>query len=84
MSAGTYEGMDKDIQTPVQRILLSVRKGMDPDVVYEMTKAIYENLDQLKTYHASAASIRVDVAHITSIELNEGAERYFKEIGNLN
>jgi hypothetical protein len=83
IAAGTYTGMDEAINTPVQRILLNVRTGMDPDVVYEMTKAIYENLDQLRTYHASAASISVEVAHNTSIKLHEGAERYFREIGNI-
>lgn len=81
--AGTYNGMDSDIVTQVQRILLVVRDKFDPDLSYKITKAVYEHLDELATYHAAAKSITRNTASDVLITLNSGAEKYYKESGLL-
>lgn len=80
--AGTYQGMDADIATTVQRIQLSCIAGMDEELAYQITKAIYENLDTLAGYHAAATTItREAAAHTVGAEQNPGAQRYFQESG---
>ena len=80
--AGTYSGMDEDIYTAVQRIQLSVSPAMSEDMAYEITKALYEHLDLLSTFHASAATItREAAANTVGAAQHPGAEKYFKEAG---
>lgn len=80
--AGTYSGMDKDIFTAVQRIQLSCSPDMSEELAYEITKAIYENLDTLVTFHASAATINREAAPNTvGADQHPGAAKYFEEAG---
>jgi TRAP transporter TAXI family solute receptor len=61
---------------------LSTSKTMDEDLVYKMTKALFEHIDQL---HASApfmASITKDTAlSQVNAPLHKGALKYYREIG---
>ncbi len=80
--AGTYAGMDVPATTAVARIQLAARGDLDEDLCYKITKALYENLDVLYTYHASATSITREAgANIVGAPASEGAMRYFKEAG---
>lgn len=80
--AGTYTGMDTDVVTAVQRIQLSCSANIDEELAYQIAKALYENLDTLATYHASAATItREAAASVVGAPLNAGAEKYFVESG---
>ena len=82
--AGTYAGMDEDIYTAAAYIQLSCRSDLDEELAYEITKAIYDHLDELSTYHASAATITKESApKISGAEFNPGAKRYFEEEGLL-
>ncbi len=81
--AGSYAGMDEDIVTPVQRIMLTCSTTMDEETAYQITKAVYEHLDQLATYHAAAKSISLEAAPQTTAPLNEGAKKFFTEAGVL-
>jgi TRAP transporter TAXI family solute receptor len=53
------------------------------DVVYTITKAVFENLDEFKKLHPAFANL--DAAHMVkdglSAPLHEGALRYYKEKG---
>ena len=60
-----------------------VNAGLSTDLVYRMTKAIFENVGQLHKVHPSAASISVKNAVSNIIPLHPGAEKYFKEVGAL-
>jgi len=80
--ANTYKGQDADV--PVAKIenFLVTRKGVSEDTVYRMTKAMYENLDQLVAAHAAAKSIKLDNAIAgMPIPLHPGAEKYYREAG---
>jgi hypothetical protein len=47
-----------------------------------MTKAMYENLDQLVAAHAAAKGIkREKAAADMPIPLHPGAEKYYREVG---
>lgn len=60
-----------------------VNADLSTDLVYQITKAIFENVDQLHKVHPSAASISVKNAVSNIIPLHPGAEKYFKEVGAI-
>ena len=62
--------------------LVMVNAKLDEDLVYEITKAIFENLDVLHGAHPSASSITLESAvGLRSIPFHPGAERYYREKG---
>ncbi|ERM00641.1 C4-dicarboxylate ABC transporter [Brucella intermedia 229E] len=81
--ANTYTGQDKDVVTASVINYLIVRPpDMDEELVYQMTKGLFENLDQLAAAHASAKAIKLDKNTIVSpVPVHPGAMRYFKEKG---
>jgi TRAP transporter TAXI family solute receptor len=82
--AGTYQGQDADVATAAVINYLVTRADLDEETVYLMTKALYENLDQLAAAHAAAKAIKLDASATESpVPLHPGAERYFKEKGIL-
>ncbi|HZY67500.1 MAG TPA: TAXI family TRAP transporter solute-binding subunit [Devosia sp.] len=82
--AGTYDGQDADVSTAAIGNILVTHAGVSDDLAYQMTKLLFENLDQMKAAHAAANDI--DPARATeglSIPLHPGAERYYREAGLL-
>lgn len=55
--------------------------NLDEDLVYQMTKAVFENIDDIHSVHPSAKSIKVESALSTMIPMHPGAERYLIEAG---
>ncbi|MBA3340178.1 MAG: TAXI family TRAP transporter solute-binding subunit [Geodermatophilaceae bacterium] len=75
-------GLDEDIATIVVPNLLVVSDAMSENLAYEITKAIFENLDTLASVHPEAENISVGTATQTApVELHPGARRYFDEQG---
>ena len=82
--AATYPGQDRDIQTVAKSNLLVARKDVDPEVVYQVTKAVFENLDFLRNIHDAMYETSVDRALVgVPMPLHPGALRYYQEIGLL-
>ena len=82
--AGTYEGQDTDVQTAAVVNYLVTHADVPDDVVYAMTKGIFENLDDLGAAHAAAKDIKLEGAAANPpAPLHPGAEKYFKEAGAL-
>lgn len=80
--AGTYKGLAADVPTVAVMAMLAVRKDLSEKVVYEMTKAMYENLKILGDTHARGKDINLQKAKDgMGIPLHPGAEKYFKEKG---
>ena len=82
---GTYNGFDDDIETAACVITFVADESVDEEIVYEMTKAIWENLDEVQQIAASLSWMNKDdpCAGI-GIPLHPGAERYYKEIGVIS
>ncbi|RAW44282.1 C4-dicarboxylate ABC transporter substrate-binding protein [Halorubrum sp. 48-1-W] len=74
--AGTYEGIDEDVNTVSVQAMIATREEYDADIVEGVTEAIFENLDQLsiKTDFITRDSAQDGM----SIDLHEGATRYFE------
>ncbi|APF39125.1 C4-dicarboxylate ABC transporter [Chelatococcus daeguensis] len=80
--AGTYNGQTGDVPTAAVVNFLVTRADVSDDLVYAMTKTIYENLDQLAAAHSAAKSIKLENAlGGMPVPLHPGAERFFKEKG---
>jgi TRAP transporter TAXI family solute receptor len=82
--AGTYKGVDRDVLTVASPALLLVRSDMDEELVYNMTKAIFDNVQVLAEAHVQGKTITLtNAVKGVSIEFHPGAKRYFVEKGVL-
>ena len=80
--AATYPGQNKDIWTIGLSNLLVVRADVDADVVYAITKSIFENLAYLKRVDPALGSLSLNTALAgMAMPLHPGALRYFSEVG---
>ncbi|WP_207478589.1 TAXI family TRAP transporter solute-binding subunit [Arenibaculum pallidiluteum] len=80
--AGTYGGMTSDVVTAATGNALVTSSAVDDETAYQMTKAVWENLDALVNAHATAKQIKLDASVIKSAApLHPGAARYYKEKG---
>ncbi|MBG9589544.1 TAXI family TRAP transporter solute-binding subunit [Cytobacillus firmus] len=77
--SGTYK-LAEAVPTVAVQAMLVVSNDLSEDVVYDITKAIFENLD--KVTHAKGKMIKAENAvKGTGIELHPGAKKYFDEKG---
>ncbi len=77
---GTYDGQDSDVDTAAVQNYLVTQTGVKDDLVYAMTKAVYENVPALVAAQAAAKGIDPKTAaEDPPIPLHPGAERYFSE-----
>ena len=82
--AGTYPGQTEDVASIATPNILAVRSDTPDDVVYRLTKTIFDNLDKLQSLHSAAKQIDVDQAAVgLPVPMHPGAERYFQERGQL-
>ena len=80
--ARTYEGQNGDVPTVAITNFLVTHEGVPADLVYVMTKSLFENLDQMTAAHAAAKAIRRENAlKGMPLPLHPGAERYYREAG---
>ena len=79
---GTYKGTDDDTPALAIKATLAVSSKLDDQTVYEMTKALFENLNELATAHAKGKEVSAKAAVTgVSVPFHPGAKKYFKEIG---
>lgn len=81
--AGTY-GNEEDVPAFAITNALVASSELPEEVVYLLTKTIFENLDYVHSAHNAAKDIKLETAlDGLSIPLHPGAERYYKEVGLL-
>ncbi len=79
--ANTYPGQNAPIETIAQPNFLAVAEDVDEEVVYAITKAIFENLPFLKRLHGPYQFLSLDRAVSgLPVPLHSGAMRYYEEI----
>lgn len=85
--AGTYEGVDEPTPTVSVLAWLIARRGLEERLVFEMTEALYNNLD---TLHGPGAPERLKFMTLEnalagrSIELHPGAQSFFSGQGLID
>ena len=80
--ANTYKGQTADVKTITVKATLIVSADLDEDTVYNITKAIFDNIDAIKAEHAKGAELSVENATSgMTAPFHKGAARYFQEKG---
>ena len=80
--ANTYRGQTSDVMTAAVGNFLVTHESVSDDMVYQMTKAMYENLPTMVASHSAARDIKLENALVgMAIPLHPGAARYYKEKG---
>ena len=80
--AGTYEGQTADVPTAAIPNFLVTHSGVSDELAYQMTKALYDNLDTMYAAHNAAKAIKRDNAvKGMPVPLHPGAARYYREVG---
>jgi len=82
--AGTYKGQSSDVKTVAVMATLATNSQASEDVIYNITKALFENQAELAQAHAKGQELSLEKAvQGISIPFHPGAEKYFKEKGVL-
>lgn len=81
---GTYKGVEAKAQTVAVVATYIVSDRLSEDLVYKMTKALFENAEEITVGHPKGAEL--DPAYSISsisIPMHPGAEKYYREVGVL-
>lgn len=82
--ANTYKGQAADVKTVAIMATLVVNNQVKDDVVYGITKALFDNQADLGKAHAKGKELSLETAvKGMSIPFHPGAAKYFKEKGIL-
>lgn len=77
-----YTGQTEPIQTIAQPNWLAVNTDVDEELVYILTKTMFENLEYLHGVHGATKQISFETAFTgLPVPLHKGAIKYYKEKG---
>ena len=80
--ANTYNGQTEDITTVTVKATLIVSASASEDDVYNITKAIFDNANDITTAHAKGADLSLENAtQGMTAPFHKGAAKYFAEKG---
>lgn len=85
--AGTYKGIDEEVETVGMAAMWVCQKDLSEELVYEMVKTLYseEGLKHMASVHPAGRGISLENgAKWEPIPLHPGAEKFFREQGLLN
>jgi TRAP transporter TAXI family solute receptor len=75
-----YPGLDSDISVVSVQNILVAHADMDENLVYEITKSLFEHRDELVAIHAEAKNLALESAVKDSpAPFHAGSIRYYKE-----
>ncbi|MDH3475019.1 MAG: TAXI family TRAP transporter solute-binding subunit, partial [Rhodospirillales bacterium] len=80
---GMYSGNPDSVKTFGVRATVVASSELDDDLVYDVVKAVFENLDRLRRMHPAFGTLdpKRMVRDGLSAPLHKGAARYFRERG---
>ncbi|HPL99776.1 MAG TPA: TAXI family TRAP transporter solute-binding subunit [Bacillota bacterium] len=82
--AGTYKGQTADVKTVAMKATLVAGAEVPEKVIYDLTKALFENQPELASAHAKGAELSLESAvNGVSVPFHPGAEKYYKEVGAI-
>lgn len=84
LPANTYNGIDYEVKCVAVKAVLVASEDLSEEVVYEFTKAMFENLDSLQNGHDKFNLLSLESAlDGANVEIHPGAQKYYKEMGIL-
>ena len=82
MPPGTYPYQEKTIKTASSPNVLIVREDVSEEVVYSLTKLLWDNLATLQEIHSATKEMVLQEALTgVTVPLHPGALRYYTEQG---
>lgn len=84
IEGGVYSGQEEDAITVALQAVMYVKEDLDDELVYNLTKNLYEKTEEIAEGHARGKQIKLENATdgITT-PFHPGAEKYLKEKGIL-
>ncbi len=80
LKASTYPGQTDDVRTMAQPNFLACRADLPDEIVYQLTRTLYENLSYLQNIHKATVGISLTRAvDGLAVPLHPGALRYYRE-----
>ena len=80
--AGTYKGQDSDVSTVTVKATLIVSKDAKEEDVYNLTKAIFENVDAIAAENGKGKELSIENATTgMTAPFHAGAAKYYTEKG---
>jgi TRAP transporter TAXI family solute receptor len=78
--SNTYRGQVENVDTAAVMAMLVTRQESDADLIYTLTKALWDNTDRLRAAHARGRDITAPTARRgMPITMHAGALRYYRE-----
>jgi TRAP transporter TAXI family solute receptor len=75
-----YKGMEADATTVAIKATLVVKKSLPSDIVYQMTKTLFENQPDLAKAHSKGKDLNLaDAVKGSSVPFHPGAIKYYRE-----
>jgi len=83
IAGGLYPGNPTPTPSIGSKAVLSTSAQVSPEVVYQLVKAVFDNLERFKQLHPAFAELQEAemISSGLSAPLHEGALRYYKERG---
>lgn len=80
---GMYRGTDQDVHTFGVGATFVTSSKVDPNLIYHVVKAVFENFDTFTKLHPAFADLKKEemIKEGLSAPLHEGAIKYYKEAG---
>ncbi len=81
--AGLYSGQDEEVKTIGIKSTLICSAALDEELVYNLTKSIFDNYDEIKDDHNAIEKVTLQEAinGLPPVPLHKGAIRYYEEQG---
>ena len=82
LPANSYRGQTEAVPTLAVMAVWATHDGVSADLAYEVTKALYENVEIMGQVHVQGKNISLQTAlAVGGVPLHDGAKRYFAEKG---
>lgn len=82
---GTYNGIDEDVQTVAVKATFIVSDDLSDEVVYAMTKTLFEKAEEIGASHEKGSELDVNYAveGFADMPFHPGAIQYYEEVGAM-
>lgn len=81
IAAGSYDGLTGDIKTVGDIACICVSEDVPEDVVYELVKTTYENVEEMRVLHNAMSNWDISLASSMIALYHPGALKYYQEAG---